>query len=438
MLKRLAAAAMCAALALVSPVQAGEAGEMTREALYSGKLQQGLDGLALLALRGDQGARFGSGVIDFVLAIEHLAQALYRHGFAAPDTGAMGPPLLLPVPAHPNPEPRDYEKVRGILQTLVSDMDVAAGVLQRAAESGDYVVELDLLKFRIDVNGDGISEETESIGSVIARAIGTDPSALSPEAVPAPERQERGDKTSRAPVEPPAEVPAIPEAIIGFDRADAIWLAGYSQVFAAQADFLLAHDFSATVNATFHRLFPKAGLPMQDYADGGMLMLDPQSDNAIADFVAAIHTINWPVVEPARLRGVLTRFQSITGLSRRNWEAILAETDDNRELIPNPKQVSLVPEGRVTDDVVAAWMETLDTADKILSGALLVPHWRFTQGFDLRAYFETATHTDFVMLLTGYDATPYLKEGPIATAESFAAANRVFGDEFLGYVFWFN
>lgn len=437
MLKRLAAAAAFAALALPSPTFASEPGDLTRRHLYDGTLAAGLDALSPLQAAGDQEARFGAGLLTFAQGVEHLAQALYRHGLAAPDTGPMGPPLLLPVPANPNPEPLDYQKVRAILDQLVTDMDAASALLQQAGEQGDYVLPLDLLKFRIDVNGDGKSEETESVGSVIARAFGATPADFAPEPLPADSTGKgAGDKVGKTPAAP--ETAAIAEAIIGFDRADAIWLAGYSQVFAAQADFLLAHDFETTVNASFHRLFPKAGLPMQDFADQGMLMLDPASDNAIADLVAAIHTINWPVVEPERLQRVLTRFQTITGLSRRNWDAILAETDDNAELLPNPKQVSLVPEGKVTDEVVAAWMETLDTADKILAGELLVPHWRFKQGFDLKAYFETATRTDFVMLLTGYDATPFIKEGPIATAESFAAANRVFGDAFLGYVFWFN
>jgi hypothetical protein len=144
------------------------------------------------------------------------------------------------------------------------------------------------------------------------------------------------------------------------------------------------------------------------------------------------------VEHPELLSAVLERFKRITTLSRANWTALLAETDDNRELIPNPRQTSIVPEGWVTDEVVAAWLETLDVADKILDGELLVPHWRFRQGFDLEAYFTTAKRTDLVMLLTGYDAIPYLRDGPIADANSFAAANRVFGDNLLGYVFWFN
>ena len=210
-------------------------------------------------------------------------------------------------------------------------------------------------------------------------------------------------------------------------------------MLAAQADFLLAHDFEATVNATFHRLFPKAGLPMQEFGNGGMLMLDPESDNAIADIIAALHTVSWPVVEPERLKRVLTRFQAVTALSRRNWEAILAETDDNAELIPSPRQAALAsPEAQTTDEIVAAWMATLDTVDQILAGELLVPHWRFAKGFDLKAYFETATHTDLVMLMTGFDALPFLKDGPVATADSFAEGNRVFGGNFLSYVFWFN
>ena len=74
----------------------------------------------------------------------------------------------------------------------------------------------------------------------------------------------------------------------------------------------------------------------------------------------------------------------------------------------------------------------------MLAGELLIPHWRFNKGFDLKAYFENATRTDLVMLITGYDALPFLKDGPIASPESFAEANRVFGDALIGYAFWFN
>src|SRR5690606_22384511 len=119
---------------------------------------------------------------------------------------------------------------------------------------------------------------------------------------------------------------------------------------------------------------------------------------SIADIVAAIHTLDFPVTDAERLAGVLARLQKITALSRRNWELILAETDDSRELVPSPSQTSLVPDRPVTQETVDAWLATLDSIDRILTGELLLPHWRFKQGFDLKAYFETATETDLVML----------------------------------------
>jgi hypothetical protein len=441
-LKPLAAATGLAALMLATPAPAGEAGDILREALYSGEYLDVLGELVPRAEAGDQEARFGVGFVRFVRGVESFAQMLYFHGLAAPETGPMGPALALPVPINPDPTPLDYNTVRGILEAVVFNFDVAGEDLIKAGE-GDYVVLIDPLKVRIDVNGDGASEDTETIGQVLSRAFGmtrpeVTPVPVDPPATTVPGRGGRGQGSRPAPSAstPPATLDV--DSTIGFDRADAVWLAGYGEVLAAQADFLLAHDFSMFVNSTFHRLFPKAGLPMQEYAEGGMLVLDPATDTAIADAIAGIHTLNWPVVEPDRLKRALERAHRILDLSRQNWEAILAETDDQRELVPSPSQTSIVPEGRVTDEVVAAWMATLDTTEQILNGELLIPHWRFKQGFDLKAYFETATRTDLVMLLTGYDAIPYLKEGPIATAESFAEANRVFGENFLGYAFWFN
>lgn len=423
------AAIITAALFSAPATLAGEAGEITRDALYAGTLAKGLEALGPLADSGDAEAQFGLGTLTFFSGIEHLSQALYRHGLNINDAGA-GPILSVPVLSNPNPEPLDYDKVRGILARLVTDMDAARPLLESAGEAGDYVVMLDPTRFRIDINGDGMGDENESVGAVITMVLGEDAGFNRP----MPPR-DTPDGNSDAAKYPEA---IAPDMTFGFDRADAIWLAGYSQIFATQADFMLAHDFSGLVNSAFHRLFPKAGLPMQDYAAGGRLMMDPESDAAIADAIAAIHTMNWPITDTEKFKGILTRLHTITTLSRRNWSAIEAETDDNAEFIPSPRQSPKLPGGEVSEAMVAAWRATLDTADQILAGKLLIPHWRFKQGFDLNAYFSNATRTDIVMLLTGYDALPFLKDGPIASADSFEAANRVFGDNLLGYAFWFN
>ena len=92
----------------------------------------------------------------------------------------------------------------------------------------------------------------------------------------------------------------------------------------------------------------------------------------------------------------------------------------------------------VTDETVAAWRETLDVVDSIIDGELLIPHWRFKQGFDLAAFFANSERTDLVMLLTGQGALAYLADGPIADADSFALANTVFGENIFNYAAWFN
>jgi hypothetical protein len=404
------------ALACASPAFAGPAGDTLKEALYSGALTEGLAKMQPMAAAGDPEAAFGVGAIKLTQVAEHFTQALYRHGFSFPNPGPLVGSGVPPIPRNPNPEPFDYNGVRQMFSDLVTGLDEARASFDIAAKSGDYVIEINPLKVRADANGDGNVGDNESLAGLIATLSGT-----SMDEILAPTN------------------PATPKfEFVGFDRADAFWLAGYTEVIAAQADFLLAHDFSDFVNVVFHRFFPKAGFPMQDYATGGQLMFDPETDTTIADLVAAIHTIDWPVTDAAKLKGVLERLKAVLNYSRQDWDAILAETDDNHELVPSPKQTAMVPDTKIDDAKVAAWRATLDEAEKILDGELLIPHWRFRQGFNLKAYFETATRTDLVLILTGFGALPFIQEGPVASPDDFRAVQTAFGNDWIGYAFWFN
>jgi hypothetical protein len=400
------------------PALAGEAGDVTRDALYAGQFDAGLEKLKPLAAADDPEAWFGIGALRFTQSFEGVVQALYRHGFAVPNAPAIlrsSPQVFLPT--NPNPEPLDYEGVRGIFSDFVAGLDEAHSALLTAGQVGDYVIEINPLLVRVDANGDGKVDDYESLAGLFAMVNATSIEEL---------------------LAPP--VPGAPSKFefIGFDRADASWLAGYTQVLAAQADFLLAHDFSEFTNSLFHRLFPKAGFPMQDYAAGGMMMLDPETDTAIADLVAGIHTLDWPVIDPARFKGVRNRMLAVLEHSHQNWDAILDETDNNHELVPSPKQTAIFPGAAVDEAKVAAWLVTLEKARDVLEGRLLLPHWRFKQGFDLKAYFETATETDLVMILTGLGAVPFLRDGPVASQADFRAIEEAFGSDWLGYAFWFN
>jgi hypothetical protein len=177
---------------------------------------------------------------------------------------------------------------------------------------------------------------------------------------------------------------------------------------------------------------------MQEFAADGAMMFDQQTDKGIADLKAGIHTLDWQVMDAARLRGVRQRLLSVLEYSHSNWIAILEETDNNHELVPSPKQATVFPNAAVDDTKVAAWLVTLETARGVLEGQLLLPHWRFKRGFDLKAYFETARETDLVVILTGLGAVPFLNEGRIASADDFRALQDAFGADWPGYAFWFN
>jgi hypothetical protein len=426
-MKKTLISTLAALLFLPSGTQAGEAGDLLQHHLYEGTAAKGLSTVQSLCNAGDPEGCFAAGLLTLVGGVEGLTADLYRYGASNPDLGSagllMGMGIEAPAgPTNPRPEPITYQALRAVLEDALAELDRAHDLFLQGGERGDYVVMLDPLRVRLDLDGDGTAAQGETLAAFLG-PMEDFANISSPDAPPSGKVKQ--------PV-PPADT------TLGLDRADALWFAGYTQVFAAQFDMALAHDFEALFDAYFHRVFPDSDLPLADHTSGGTLFSGPESDAALADLLAAVHTLNFPVKDKPRLANVLGRLQSISALSRRNWDAILAETDDNREMVPSPRQTSLVESHPVTEETVAAWMATLDTVDRVLAGELLVPHWRFDQGIDLRAYFETAETTDVVMILTGLGALPFLRDGPIADAESFAEANRVFGTQWLTYALWFN
>lgn len=428
-MKTLAVLMMALAL-LPGASHASDYSDRVVDHLYAGTAGEGMADARAGCDLNVQDSCFGLGLLTLVGAYQGLAQDLYRYGATVP--GGTPAALLFGIgpvedaaPANPHPDKLTYPTLRDMLDNFVVQLDTARAAFEEASAASDFVVTIDPLKVRIDLDGNGQAGNGETLGALLA-------SAGEFVEIPTPDSPPPGSKRKTKGAAPEADTS------IGFDRADAFWFAGYTQVAAAPFDVLLAHDFSGFYNAYLHRVFPKAGLPMQEHTKGGVLFMDPAGDAGIADMVAAIHTLNFPVTDPARLAGVLARLKAITALSRQNWEAILAETDDNRELVPSPSQTPLVAGMPVTAEIVDAWRATLDTVDAVLDGKLLVPHWRFNQGVDLKLYFESAQATDLVMLLTGSGALPYLRDGPVADAQSFAKANRALGAEWLNYAFWFN
>jgi hypothetical protein len=398
-------------LAATSPSMAGEAEKLLTSHLYAGTLADG--GAALAALGGDTAAEVKSaqGVLAFVSAIEHLGQSLHRHGLETHPGGVIMqlPILRMPVEPNPNPDPITYEKWRAILQTLFDDLNRADALLAEGASGdakGEVKLNLDLMKVRLDLNGDGKASEAESFGSILQ--------ALSRGAGPA----------------------SPPDLNFAFDKADLLWLRGYIHFITASAEFGLAVDFEESFNKTAHAYFPRAGLPMSQELLAPA-MASGFVDNSVGDAIAMVHLLNWQVTDPERLKDVRTRLMTLAQLSRESWTAARAETDNDKEWLPNAKQA-----GRwgmdVDDAAIDGWLAVMGEFEQVLDGKRLMPHWRFNKGFNVKRFFDESKRIDAVLIIAGVDAIPFLESGQISTTADWEALTSAFRGNFLGYALWFN
>ena len=153
--------------------------------------------------------------------------------------------MAVTLPTNPSPEAFNYDGVRQMFGDFVTGLDDARASFDIAGKSGDYVIEVNPLKIRVDANGDGASDERREPRRGCLAGLSRHDRWIDPGTHRAGHTEIRVRR-----VRPRRRV------LVG----------GLYQVIAAQADFLLAHDFSEFVNAVFHRFFPKAGFPMQDYA----------------------------------------------------------------------------------------------------------------------------------------------------------------------------
>lgn len=427
------------------------------QALAAGRLAEAaaVAGAALALSPGDPAATFALGAVEFLAAVEGLGHDLWRLGLAtdpSPYSLLSGLPILrVPVPPNPAPEPFTVEALRSLLADFAQRLARSEATLA-AVPDAPFRIDLDILRIRLDIDGDGQSQPGEGLVDIFAAVSGVAP---------------RGA-----------------HAVVGWDAADAAWLQGYAHLLTALTDVLLAHDWSLAVEQSFHGLFPKSRLSGAALGEearrmegelastvrkaGSCEALAPDNawqlsegdprlaayrrcsriENAlmaggIADALAFAHLFRWPVVEPARMASARTHLLAMIALSRTSWQRIAAETDDAAEWIPNPAQhAALLPgvAAPVSADTVAGWHRFLDVAEDVLEGRALIPHWRFREdrGINIRRLFEEPRTLDPWLLAQGSAALPYLEAGPMAAGASLETAMRLIDGGGIGLFLWFN
>ena len=397
-----------------SPGRADESPSIEKY-LGEGKLAEGekVLGERLKTAPDDGKARFGLGVVQFVRGVERMVQSLHRYGLNSLLLGAALRFDRLLIPENAHPEPIGYEELRAIFQTWVDDLARAEATL---AQVRDDQVKLPFRigELRLDFDGDGKAEPEETLWRIFARF-------------------------NRA-ADDPEIAAASKEFVIVLDRADVAWLRGYCHLLMAHVEVCLAHDGRELFDHTGPLFFAnaKSTYPFLKRTPGELR--EGFGFDEIVDAVAFIHLVRLPVVEPERLTSTLAHLEAMIALSRESWRYILAETDDDHEWVPSPKQHTVIPGMTVTDEMATGWKEFLAEAESILQGKKLIPFWRAreTRGVNLRRVFTEPRTFDLVLWIQGTAAAPYLEAGPQTSVETWLRLQRVFRGEFIGFALWFN
>jgi hypothetical protein len=395
----------------------GKAAPLAEKYLLEGKLAEGEKALqARLKDAKDDQARFGLGVIQFLQAYEHVGASLYKYGLRTEKSFLRPPPQVKAfLPQNPNPEPITSAALRQILQTYLDDLAKAEATL---AEVRDPAVKLPLHVglLKMDPFGQG-----KPISAAFLFAQAGAPEALSKQAE---------------------------TLVIGFDRGDVAWLRGYCHVLMAGGELALALDGQRAFDCGAHLFFekPETAFPFlvekRRPFDAAPFTDVPMWTDALT-FLH--HLTRLPVKEPERGKAALAHLEAAVGQAKEMWKHILAETDDDNEWIPNPKQTGVLGV-KVTQEMVAIWLETLDEGEQILQGKKLIPFWRGTvdgRGVNLRRVLTEPQKTfDPLEWAQGTAAAPYLEKGPItklADPATGARFNQAFGGPFnaIGFGFWF-
>lgn len=333
--------------------------------------------------------------LHFLRAVEVTFQARYASGVT--DRTGMLPFLQLPLPPNPEPQAFDPAFLSNLFRAAQAELDQVTPMTQ------DFALTIALDDLWFDVNANALREPEEGFATLIA------PFAA---ATPAP----------------------LPK--VTFDTADAAWLAAYAHLFSGLCDLILAYDPTAAltkVTETKAKLaeFPPAIPPNSIFAT------DPQNFDFVDLFAVVIETLRQDP-DPARTASAKAHLLQMVALNRDFWTEANAETDNQAEWIPNDRQTSAlgiaVPQG-----AGAEWLRVLDDVQALLEGRKLIPWWRLEGvGIDLGAFLDKPAPLDIPGWVQGWSALPYLKQGPLVTAESLDRFDQLLQGNAMLFALYFN
>jgi hypothetical protein len=386
--------------------------------LLEGKLADGRTALEeqLRKEPTDDQARFGLGVLLFLNTVESLKQSLFHYGLRNHSDLNRGFPLFrLAVAANPKPAVISYQDARDLIDNFQKGLMEADHHLA-LIKSEDVTLPLHFGMIKLNFQDENHPNGGESLWSVYSRVTNS------------------GNINE-------AEAKAF---YIKFDRGDVHWLRGYCHLLSAVCDILLAYDTKVLFEHTAQIFFERVDSPYKFLAAGRsayeMHSRAREGMGDVLDAVAMIHLINLKISEPKRMQSALRHLEMVVSQSRVSWQFIMAETGDDHEWLPNPRQTGVIPGVRVTNEMVLSWAKIMDQSEKLLKGEELIPFWRGEHGpgVNLRKVFMEPRDFDLVLWVQGTEAVPYLETGKLSDGNIWRQAQETFGNRFPGFALYFN
>jgi hypothetical protein len=295
--------------------------------LHNGELAKGQQALeAALALTpNDDQVRFGLGVLQFIRGVERLGQSLHKYGVKS--EAADVPFLRLPVPKNPDPAPVTYTALCQVLDDFVRDLSAAETTLA-AIKDEKVKLPIRLAAIRLDLAGSG--KAAGSFLDVLKKIM---------------RQQQFGFLEGN------------PDFLVCFDRGDVAWLRAYCHLLMCMLDFYLAFDTEKAFDLAADELFAK---PKHRQVENDKWTRLAES---------------WKIItlrEPVRLGRFRRHLIMVARLNRELWKYIRAETDDDHEWLPNPRQKGVLGLP-VRDDMIDAWLAMMAELEALLDGKRTFP-----------------------------------------------------------------
>jgi hypothetical protein len=342
---------------------------------------------------------FALGAVQFLRASEAIMQVRYEN--------ATAPLAILPgmrnrLPANPNAQ-FDPAFIEIAMSDALTHLERSETSLSQAVGER-FAVEVDLTSIWFDVNKNGAREAWENGLSVMADLN----------------------------AEPDEDF----DGVIRFDSADAHWLKAYVHVMSGMAELTLAVDPTSAIETVYEG---RARLDALGEIEGLFL------DNETIDTLTAVLLTLRGVPDAERTRAAHQHFRDMISENRAFWAAVMEETDNDREWLPNPSQSSAFGV-TVSAEMAQSWQDVLVEMKGLIEGETLIPYWRYGNAWDaetgvgvnLAKFLQDPGDMDVILWIHGAGAAPYLESGPLARMRAWDRFAQMTRGDGLMFAAWFN